>query len=318
MELTAGEAVAAAVAETAEATSYRLTQSTAQTISSTALGIDQEDVIDPDRPNITAEITPEASHFLMHVGGLLGSFAEGLGEVELEMWVDSERVVIDTTDYAQVAEANPGAALGPLEPGVAFVDLVVLNADAPELVRALTGSASPDLAVMSERLPDALTDLQRDATNPNLYRGSASYADFLAALGNDVEIIARSTAAGLALNLSIDVEALAEVYLDFYRSTSTAVTVEVDDDGLLSVLTTSADLSGIYESIFRPESGLDLGLPPEQIDQARAAFADTVLILETRVAFEPDPDLVVEAGPATDDDRTAEWGAFLTSAGIGG
>ena len=55
-----------------------------------------------------------------------------------------------------------------------------------------------------------------------------------------------------------------------------------------------------------------------EADRVEAAFlfADTRWSIETRLTFEPVDGLDIETPPATDDDRTADWVDFLSSAGV--
>lgn len=301
-----------AFAEAASATSYRIRQYNAQTMQSSALGVDTETEIDPDRPAVVGEISADRSHMEIDITSMLGPMAATDEPVVLEMWTGPDRLVVDTTSYAQIADQNPGADLGPLAPGIAYVDLARVGADSPDLLAALVGTGFVDMAEIAERLPAALQDVEQ--AGDGTYRGRAPYADVVEAMGGDIEQTARGLAAGLALNLQVDPAAVAQLYTDYYREVLSEVTVEVDGDTVRAV-EVHTDLSDIYERIFAPGSGLDLGLSEAELSQAQDAFADTVLTVTARVVFEAAPDLEVPEPPATDDDRTDAWIALLETAG---
>ena len=91
---------------------------------------------------------------------------------------------------------------------------------------------------------------------------------------------------------------------------------EIDDQGLLRVLSTREDFSGLFGMLLDAE-----GLFPEMTDQerqeARAELAGAVYIVETHSVYETDPDLEVPLPPETTEDRTAQWRDFLVTTGFG-
>lgn len=315
-QVNAGAAVSAAFDQTAEATSYVLTQSNAQTLRAEPLGIDVDTEIDPERPTVVGEFDGTNSHVVLDMGPVFGPLLGGDLDIVMEFWTSADRLVIDTQDFEQIRQVNPGAALGPMEPGVAFVDLSSAGADDEAFVAAVAGSGLPDLEQLARDLPAALEDVEQVSTDPIIYRGTLSQAEMVEAMGGDIEDVARSIAAGLALNMAVDVDDLTAFYVDFYRTVPTDVTIELDTDGRVSTITSSADLSNVYAAMFADDSALDLGLSATELAQGRDAFEGTIWTIETRVTFELAEDLVVEAAPATDDDRTEEWRQFLVQSGL--
>lgn len=313
---TVAEAFAAAFDEAGEATTYRIRQFNGQDLSSSALGIDARTEIDLDTPTIISDVSPETGHTVLDLLALLGpAAAPGLTDITLEIWTSSDRVVIDSTAYQALLDLNPGADLGPFSPGISYVDLTALEADGLDVVEAVAGSGPVDLAAMAELLPAALDSIERDPDNPDIFRGTTSYAEFLPATGGDIEQTARSAAAGVALNLAVDAVTLGDIYLEFYEQTPVEVEVETAD-GLVQTISTQTDLSDVYTFVFSEENAARIGIDPNEAASGRDAFADTSWILETRIEFEPDEDLEIEPAPETDDDRTDLWRTFLESSGL--
>lgn len=313
-ESTGSVDLAAAFAETADITHYRVRQSTAQTLSSSALGIDQSTEIDPDNPDVIGEVTPERSHLSIDLGRALGPMAGDIGSLVLEMWLDEERLVIDSTQYASLLEQNPQAQLGPLEPGISYVDLAAVQADSPELVAAITGNGLAAPSAMAERLPAALDDVRQ--VDDRTITGTASFDVVLEALGGDVEQLAAGAAGGVALNLGVDPKGLARFYADFYRQLPADVTIELDESGSVRAVSSEVDLSGVYDAVFENAEQIGIQLTDDEARQAREAFADTEWTMTSRVAFEEVEGLEVEAAPPTEDDRTEVWLEFLRASGL--
>lgn len=313
-QVNAGAAVSAAFDQTAEAASYVLTQSNAQTLRAEPLGIDVDTEIDPARPTVVGEFDGTSSHVVLDMGPVFGPLLGEDLDIVMEFWTDADRLVIDTQDFEQIMQA--GAALGPMAPGVAFVDLSSAGADDEAFVAAVAGTGLPDLEQLARDLPAALQDVEQISTDPTIYRGTLSQAEMVEAMGGDIDDVARSIAAGLALNMAVEVDDLTAFYVDFYRTVPTDVTIELDTDGRVSTITSSADLSNVYTALFADDSPLDLGLSATELAQGRDAFEGTIWTIETRVTFELAEDLVVETAPATDDDRTEEWRQFLVQSGL--
>lgn len=292
---------------------YRIRQSNAQTLSSTALGIDTKTEIDLDAPDVVADVSGDRSHVVMDLSRVLGPMAGGVDGITLEMWTGPDRIVVDSRSYQTLLDANPSAQLGPLAPGVAFIDVAALEADRPDLVAAIVGNGVADPAVLAERLPQALDDPEQ--IDERTVAGTAPYASVLEAFGADVEDLARGVAAGVALNLGVDPAALTRFYVDFYERTPTEVTVRIGSDDAVERISTRTDLSGVFDAMFRAGDELGLQISEAERREAQEQFADTVWELEVVAVFEAAPDLVVPEPPATTDDRTAQWVELFAGAG---
>lgn len=312
---TVGE-LGAALAESAEVTTYRISMWAAQTIELPFAGIDSAAEIDEQAPLMVAEVIPDRQHHVLDLSSLLGQASGEDFDIKFEIWSSDERLVIDTRDYQQLLDLAPDIQLGPFEPGISFVDLTELGASSPELLAAVAGSSVPDLKELAEKLPAALIDVEQTDSDPLTYTGTITFFDLTLAQGQDADTAARGAAAGLALNSSMDGNALAEFYIDFYRSTEAEVTIELDDRGLLRVLSTRVDLSDLYSELFEVE-GLLPDVTDSELQEAREDVKDAVHILETRALFEADDDLEVPLPPATTDDRTELWAELLGNAGFG-
>lgn len=299
---------------TADASGYRITQSVGQTMSSPALGMDTDLPLDEENPTIVGEVTPDASHLRVDLSAALGPvLGDDAPPIGFEIWSGPDRMVLDTRDYAALAELNPGAALGPFEPGVSFVDLDALGDERPDLLAVLVGQGLADPGELADRLPEALEGVEQRGSS---FTGTASYADLLEAMGSDPDVIARSAAAGVALNLAIDPDALTDFYIEYYAATDVDITVDVDMDGTVRSLGYDVDLSGLFPAIVDHGEELGVDIPAEQLDEAREALAETVWTLETIIRFEVVDDLQMARAPATTDDRTSEWLAFFRDGGF--
>jgi hypothetical protein len=310
------EVVGGAFADTAQADSSRVTVLSAQSISSTALNIDVDQELDPDHPTVVVETAADAQHVVADLAGLIGPVAGDIGPLEMELWLDGDRIVIDSRAFEELIEQAPGIELGPLEPGVGFVDLDQVGTDRDAMVTAIIGAGAPDLATLASRLTSSLADVEQVADDPPTFTGSSTYADYVAAMGGDIESAARSVAAGLALNLDVDTDALTDFYVDYYRATRTDVTIVLDDDGRVRSVETHTDLSDAYSQVFEHADELELGMSEREVSEALDAFEGTTLTVEARVTFEVDDDLVVEPAPDATDDRTDEWRDYLVDAGL--
>ena len=312
---TTGE-LGAALSQSAEVSSFRVSLSTAQTLKIPAAGIDATTEIDEQAPTAVGEVSGDRSHFVMDLGPLLGAIAGEELDIGFEMWINDERLVIDTRDYQQLLEQNPDAQFGPFDPGIFYVDLTDFEADSNEVLAAIGGSAAPDLKELAEKLPTALTSIEQTSSDPETFTGTISYADLLEVQGSDVDALASGAAAGVALNFPMSVDALTELYLDFYRATEVEVVIELDERGLLRVLSTRADLSGLYSLLFDKQDLLP-GMTESERQEALAEVEGVVHTLETRSVYEVDDDLEVPLPPATTDDRTDQWRELLTGGGGG-
>jgi hypothetical protein len=303
-----------ALLATADASGYRITQSVGQTISSPALGLDTDLPLDEENPTVVGEFTPDASHVRLDLSAVLEPvLGNDVPPVGVEIWSGPDRMVLDTRDYAAIAELNPGADLGPFEPGVSFVDLEAVRDERSDLLAALVGQGLADPGELANRLPKALAGVEHRGRS---FTGTASYVDLLEAMGSDPDVVVRSAASGAALSLDIDPDVLTAFYGEYYAATNVEITVDVGTDGTVRSLHYGVDLSGLFPAIVDHGDDLGMDIPAEQVDEARDAFAETVWTLETLIRFEVVDDLQMVRAPATTDDRTAEWLAFLRDGGF--
>ena len=309
--------LSAALSNTAEASTFRVAVYSGTTLRLPAIGFESVTELDEERPLLVGEISSEREHFIIDLGALLEALLDDAGDFGFELWVDDEHIVFDTSNYQQFVDADPEIDLGPLAPGVFSIDLAAIGADSPELLAALVGSSAPDLSELALSLPTALRKIEQTSTNPQIFVGTTTYADLLEAQGADVEDFARSYAGGIALTQPGSIDALTEFYVDLFKGVDAEVVVELDERGLLRVLSTRVDLSGIYSNIFDDES-----LFPETTElerqQGKEQFADAYFVVEFRSVYESDIDLEVPLPPAATEDRTAEWREFLINAGFEG
>ena len=310
------EKLRAALADTTNVSTYRLSHWTAQTLQLDFAGIDESGEIDQQEPTTLAEISPGRQHYVVDMGALLAPVTGEKLDIKFEIWNDDERLVIDTRSFESILDRNPGAQLGPFAPGLAYVDLGGSEFAGPELLAAIAGSAPPDLKVLATKLSESLIDVEQTASDPQTFAGTITLADLTEAQGQDVEVVARSGAAGLALNASVDIDTLTELYIDVYESTEAEVVIELDESGLMRSLSSRVDLSGVYSALFEVE-GLIPDLSASERQEALDDVRDAVHILHTRTVFEPDSNLEVPLLPATADDRTELWLEHLVNSGFG-
>ena len=180
---------------------------------------------------------------------------------------------------------------------------------------AVAGSSTPDLREMAERLPAALTAIEQTSDDPPTFVGTTTSARLTEALGGDVEADARCLAAQLESELLGDTDELAELVAQFFETTTAEVVIELDDQGLLSVLWTKEDLSGIFRLLAESES-FGAELSEQERREAVEVFESVEFIVAIRVAYEPDADLEVTPAPPTSEDRTNEWHEFLPECGF--
>lgn len=309
--------LSAALADTAEASTYRVSQYSAQTVRFPALDYKAETEFDDQPPAIVGTVSRDRQHFAVDIGGLLGPLVGGAPDIGFGIWVDSDRVVVDSRDFQQLKDLDPEAQFGPFEPGVSFVDLNTIKTESPDLLAAIVGSPVPDLSEMALSLPAALKTIKQTGTDPQTFVGTATFADLVEAQGVDLAIHARSTAAGVGLNSPVSVDALTDLYIEFFRGLQADVFIELDERGLLRVFEVGTDLSGIYDAVFEDDS-LFPGMTEQERSEAAAGFKGAELILKTRSVYEADIDLDVPQAPEVTEDRTEVWREFLVDAGFRG
>jgi hypothetical protein len=311
----AAEALQVALTETAAVSSYRVESSTAQSIYSPALEIDSRTELDENRPGSIVEVTPEGTHLRVDVRALLGALAAG-EPLWFEVWDTGDTAVMDTTAYAALTRADPTVALGPYRPGVFSIDQTRWDELGGGDLVGSVGGPSFDLAMMGAEFRRVLRSVVRIDDGPGIYQGVATWADLTRAQGTDVEVMARSVSAGVALNLAVDAAVLAEIYIEFFENVDADVVVSVSADGLVESIRMSVDLSDLFDTMFSSSRFRSaLGASSAEMAQARAAFADTVWTIDSFIRFVPDPDLVIEPAPTAIEDRTEEVFVFLSDSG---
>ena len=304
--------LSAALADTAEASSYRVSLAAGMKLS--IAGEELSTGIDENNPVAVGEVSSEREYFRIDISTLLESlFGFSIDDWDylgFEMWFDPERIVIDTSAFQQLVDADPDVDLGPFAPGVFFIDLTAIEADSPELMNAVAGSSTPDLREMAASLPAALTTIEQTSTDPPTFVGTTTSAGLIEALGGDVEADARCEAAALEMEFSADLDELAELIVEVYETNPAEVVIELDEQGLLSVLWIREDYGAVLRSLAESE-GFGTDLSEEERQEAVEVFESLEMILATRIAYEPDADGEVPMPPPTTEDRTKEWHEFL-------
>jgi hypothetical protein len=138
----------------------------------------------------------------------------------------------------------------------------------------------------------------------------------LEAMGSDPDVIARSAAAGAALNLDVDPDVITGFYLDYFAATDVDITVDVGIDVTVRSLHYDVDLSDLFPAMVDHGDELGLDIPTDDLEEVRDVFDEAEWTVEVLARFEVADDLQVEPAPATTDDRTEEWLAFLRHAGF--
>ena len=312
-------AVSAALVGTVEVPVYRVTTSATQMLTMPDMGTDADPESVAVAPTVVATVGHDRQHFFLSIALPPGAQIAGGDVIEFEMWSDSERLVMDTRDYQRLVDAAPDIDLGPLEPGLFLVDLTAMGSSHPELLDALVGFSPPSLRDLAENLPAALDTIEQTSEDPPTYVGSTTVARLRRAQGVDVADTVRSAFAGTMLVFPIDIDELTELLSEALGTAEAEVVIELDDQGLLRVLSTREDLTAVFSALSGPGS-----LYPEATDQERReaerealeALEGAELIVETRSAYETGVELEVPMPPAATEDRTDEWRQFLIYAGF--
>ena len=113
----------------------------------------------------------------------------------------------------------------------------------------------------------------------------------------------------------VSIDVLTELVVEVYESAQAEVVIERDNQGLLRVLSTRQDLSGLFSALFGTEELLP-GITDQEREEATEALKDAEFIMETRNVYEADIDLEVPLPPATTEDRTEQWREFFINAGF--
>ena len=309
------DAVSGALAGTVEVPVYRVTTSATTLLTMPDMGADAGPQPAGVAPTVAATVGHGREHFLLSIALPPGTQIAGGDAIEFEMWSDSERLVMDTRDYQRLVDAAPGTELGPMEPGLFFVDLATIGSSHPELLAALVGVSPPSLRDLAENLPASLDTIEQTSEDPPIFVGSTTVASLRRAQGADLADTARSTVAGMSLVSPVNIDEMTELLSEVFSTAAAEVVIELDDQGLLSVLSTREDLSGVFAAVLEVES-LAAGATDQERREAQEALEGAELIVETRSVYETDSELEVPLPPAATEDRTAEWREFLIDTGF--
>ena len=159
-------AVSAALAGTVEVPVYRVTTSATTLLTMPAMGADAGPQPTGVAPTVVATVAHDRQHFFLSIALPPGTQIAGGDAIEFEMWSDSERLVMDTRDYQRLLDAAPGTELGPLEPGLFFVDQAAIGSGHPELLSALVGVSLPSLRDLARTFPQPWTPSNRSRRIP--------------------------------------------------------------------------------------------------------------------------------------------------------
>ncbi|MEK7422747.1 MAG: hypothetical protein AAB131_02785 [Actinomycetota bacterium] len=315
-------AIESAASKLAGPVAYRLRTANGQVLQVSALGIDVKQEIDPDRPTTIVEVAANGDiHTVIDIGPLLGPLvsanpgaAAAVDAARVELWQDSTRIIIDARGIQVLVDFNPSSDLGPFAPGLAVIDLTALGESGHEdLVAALVGSTVVDPIVLGARLPSAFDKIERDPDDPSKYLASASYADVLEAVGGaDFERLVRAAGLGIARALRLDLDDLTAYYVRQFESIRTDVVITIGDDGALSSLEFSADLSSVFVQLFAEDSGIEFdGATEADLAEASAAVADARWLVTGSTTFELDESIAFVPPEGDFEDRTEAAGRFL-------
>ena len=304
----ASQELAAAFDDAADTAAFRSTTLFGQTTKVEVLGLDSSTEPDPERPLAVTEVDADGDqHSVVDLSVNLAALAEpaGIDGVGFETWVVGNMITIDTTGFEELAQGG-AADLGVFRPGVWTADIGTLGADRDQVVAAVVGTGLADPARLGGAFLESLEGIEVDPDDPTLFHATTDYASLSAVLGQDIELVARSAAGGIAQSTGIDLDALAEVYLEVYRDAPVELDVVIVD-GALQTLSSTTDLSAIWSALFA--AGDDLGFGATPADEA--GLAAGILVIEQQTSFEFDDSIEVEAPTTADEDRTDELAAFL-------
>lgn len=297
---------------------FRLTSSAGMEFKAPRAGVNIEAQLDTSRPLLTAtQLHTGDLHVYADLGPLMEAFAAGNPALEaatetlgIELWAFDGDMVVDTTDYAELAQVDSSFGLGPFRPGVFSLQSSAFNGASP-LMQYMVGAAIPDPAVVARELPLVIDEPQISPDGRTVV-GTATFGAVTDALGSDLEITARSAAAGVAPLANIDLDELTEAYLGVYERAETKVDItlpEGDSDAITVRLV--VDLSHVIEDVFAEDSPIASSMAADEVAAILNAFDVISVEVEQVMTIESvDVDELPESGIPTED-RTAEMVTFL-------
>ena len=315
-EARVGEAAGTAVAkleealdQSSDAGAYRISTSQGQTLQVPGLELDLVTELDPSAPAIIAEVDADGETIsTIDIGALVGGEAFDF-EVGLITWQDDTQVIVDTSAYEQLVEFDPTLETSPFRPGIFRVDAdAARSSGVDDIVELIVGQSIPDPASLAVAFQSALGTAEAVDGEANTFEVSTTYAEFIEATGQDLETLARGTAAGIAPGIGVDVDALADLYVASYRAAPAEVRITVDETGV-DTIELEADVSQIWELIPDLMAESD---PTADVAQTAELFEGGVLLIEQFVDFDIDESIDVVLPEGDFEDRTDEVVALFT------
>lgn len=291
-----------------------------QEVNAPLFGMVSSTTIDPNQPTVRFESQGDNRHVVVNMSSLLASLPNVPQNIVLELWVTDGRIVIDSRSFDAITEMNPAADFGPMNPGLAFINSRESGVSAESLVQAIAGAPLPNFSEISDTLPLIFSNLERQGGTNTSFTGIANFAEYQSVMGQNIEDYARSSAAGMALNLNTDVDALVDIYVDFFRGIETNVTITFNTSGELSSIYAATDMSGLYAHIIQPKHAAALKLSSDDLSSFLEVYsedlANAVFVVESSTEFEFPSSADFSPPPETSEDRTNAWVEFLISNGL--
>ena len=280
-----------------ESTAWRAMLWSAETFEIPHYGISESVKIGEVPPDIVAEVTPDAQHYVLDFSDTTEYDGTG-GRPTFQIWGDDERVTVDTTRLPYYDDFDPDDLLAP---GVFFVERAEINAGG--FMDALYGAgASLALNDIAETLATSRVVAERTAEQPLAFTATIPTSELggLFGLGTGTELERSTITYGICTDPEPwDDTERAEAFADIYDTLETVITFEFHGDGLLSALTVFSDLS----TLSRVFGHLDENCRPEYL---RDMFADATFTRTIRIAYEHDEGLMPAPAPETEENRTTD------------
>lgn len=300
-------ALEAALNRSSEVVAYRVSGSQAQTLRLPSLDVEQVATLDPTQPVTITEVDADGEAMTTVDIGALSNGGQPTPslDVVLDIWTDDEQLLLDLTDYEKLVEFDPTLADGPLRPGLASVDLATAEASGVEdIVALIAGQSLPSPADLSGLLEEGLPGATPVEGDPDSFTVATTYAEFVEATGQDVEVLARGIAEGVATTAGLDADVLTEIYVDTYREAPAEILVTIDDSGVDTIDLTT-DLSAVWGRIAELADAQAPG-------GSGGAFDGGELLVEAFFDFEIDPAIDVVLPDGEFEDRTQEFIALFS------